>query len=154
MDEQWKTLPSNAAYEVSDRGRVRSRDQEVWGGPRVGFYTKLGKLLKPGIASNGYPTVALGRGNTRTVHSLVTETFLGECPAGHEVRHKDGNRKNPKLENLHYGTRGENIADAIEHGTRTSETLNHRKAVATKDRKYPGWRQRVFKPGRLLSCVM
>lgn len=118
MTEEWRILPSNSTYEVSNLGRVRSRDHQVWGGCRMGFYTKPGKILQPGIASNGYPTVALGRGNTRTVHSLVAETFIGPCPAGMEVRHRDGIRTNPKLDNLCYGTRLENIEDAFRHGRR------------------------------------
>lgn len=73
--------------------------------------------MKPGIASNGYPTVSLGRGNTRTVHSLVAAAFLGPCPTGQEIRHRDGNRQNPCSDNLHYGTRTQNIMDAVAAGT-------------------------------------
>ena len=112
MTEEWRVLPSNSTYEVSSLGNVRSRDHLVWGGGVMGFYTKPGRDLKPGIASNGYPTVALGRGNTRTVHSLVAEAFLGPTPFGKEIRHGDGNRENPKLDNLSFGTRLDNIEDA------------------------------------------
>lgn len=118
MTEEWRVVPSNPIYEVSDHGNVRSRDHQVWGGKRTGFYTKPGKLLRPGIASHGYPTVALGRGNSRTVHSLVTEAFIGPTPDGMEIRHNDGNRQNPRLTNLLFGTRLENIEDAFRHGTR------------------------------------
>ena len=31
---------------------------------------------------------------------MVAEAFLGPCPAGQEVRHKDGNTMNNKIENL------------------------------------------------------
>ncbi len=64
-----------------------------------------------------------------------------------KVGQRDGNRKNPRLSNLRYGTRQENIADAWEHGTRTKETSNSAKAVATKDKLYPGWRSRIFGRG-------
>lgn len=120
--EEWRILPSNSTYEVSNLGRVRSRDHQVWGGRRMGFYTKPGRLLRPGIASTGYPTVALGRGNTRTVHSLVAEAFFGPCPIGKEIRHKDGVRTNPRWDNLEYGTRLENIEDAFRHGTRRASS--------------------------------
>lgn len=122
MIEEWRVLPSNSTYEVSNLGRVRSRDHLVWGGIRMGFYTKSGKVLQPGIASNGYPTVALGRRKTRTVHSLVAETFIGPCPTGKEVRHRDGVRTNPRLDNLEYGTRFQNIEDAFRHGTRVASS--------------------------------
>lgn len=117
--EEWRPVPGFPNYEVSSEGRVRSLDCQVWGGPRAGFYIKSGRILRPGVGSHGYPTIMLGRkGGTRTVHSLVAEAFIGPRPEGQEVRHKDGNRGNPKLENLHYGTRGDNVRDAIAHGTR------------------------------------
>lgn len=120
VTETWRPVVGHAEYEVSDLGRVRSLDRSWQQRSRGGtFYThmKRGQLLRPGIASNGYPTVALGRGNTRTVHSLVADAFLGCAPEGCEVRHKDGNRKNPCLDNLEYGTRTDNINDAVKHGT-------------------------------------
>jgi hypothetical protein len=106
MKEQWRAVPGfEGVYEVSDRARVRS------------FRRRQVRLLRPGLASNGYYTVALGRGNSRTVHSLVALAFLGPPPAGCEVRHKDGNRRRSCLTNLQYGTRSENIRDAVRHGT-------------------------------------
>ena len=90
-------------YEVSDQGRVRS------------FQKKSPKILKPGPTSTGHLTVALGRGNSRTVHSLVTEAFVGPCPPGEEIRHLDGNEKNNRLANLKYGTRSRNGLDKKWH---------------------------------------
>lgn len=139
MSEEWRPVVGFPDYMVSSEGRVYSHISQ--------------KFLQPGIASNGYPTVALGRRNTRTTHSLVTEAFIGPCPAGMEVRHRDGVRANPRYSNLCYGTRGDNVADAVEHGTRTGQTVNPEKALATKDQKYPGWRERVFRPGKF-SCAI
>ena len=111
VTEEWKPVPGyEGRYEVSDLGRVRSL-QHCWG-PRPTPH-----LLKPGIASTGYPTVALGRGNTKQVHALVLSAFVGPCPPGQECRHKNGVRSDPRLVNLEYGTRAQNIQDAIVHGT-------------------------------------
>ena len=113
--EEWRPVVGfEDSYEVSSYGRVRSLDREWeqknrWGGTYT--HRKKGVMLRPGIASNDYPTVALGRGNTRTLHSLVADAFIGPCPAGEEVRHKDDNRRNPMLDNLEYGTRGDNVQD-------------------------------------------
>ncbi len=105
--ERWRPIAGYAGrYEVSDHGRVRS--WTAW---------SKGRLLKPGIASHGYPTVALGQGNTRTLHSLVAAAFLGPCPPDCEVRHWDGNHTNPTLGNLVYGTRSQNNMDRHRHGT-------------------------------------
>lgn len=107
MTEQWRPVVGwEGLYEVSSEGRVRSFRRGA-----------NGRVLRPGIASHGYPTVALGRGNTQSVHVLVAAAFLGPCPEGQEVRHRDGKRTNPRMENLHYGTRGQNIADAILSGS-------------------------------------
>ena len=108
MDEEiWKTIPvpGFVYYEVSNLGRVRS------------YRRGADRMLKPGLTSVGYYSVALGRGNTKLVHRLVAEAFIGPCPVGQEVRHKDGSRTNNRADNLEYGTRSENIADAIAHGT-------------------------------------
>ena len=133
MAEEWRVVPSCSDYEVNELGQVRGREGRlVWAGAHAGFRTASEKLLRPGIASNGYPTVALGRRNTRTVHSLVAEAFIGPVPVGCEVRHKDGDRKNPKLDNLEYGTRSDNIEDAFRHGTR-QRSPNPRKKMEVHD---------------------
>lgn len=107
MTEQWRPVVGwEGLYEVSSEGRVRSFRRGA-----------NGRILRPGIASHGYPTVALGRGNTQSVHVLVAAAFIGPCPEGQEVRHRDGKRSNPKAENLRYGTRSQNINDAIRSGS-------------------------------------
>lgn len=117
MSEEWRTVYGfEGGYEVSSHGRVRSIDRAVVN--KCGVVKLLkGKILRPGIASNGYPSVALGRGSTKMIHALVACAFIGPCPVGQEVRHKDGDRKNPARFNLEYGTRGDNMNDAKKHGT-------------------------------------
>jgi len=107
MQEIWKPIPGyEGRYEVSNLGRVRSFVRNY-----------AGVFLKPGKASHGYYTVSLGSKNSRTLHSLVAETFIGPRPAGQEVLHKDGSRTNNCVENLRYGTRSENIRDAVRQGS-------------------------------------
>jgi hypothetical protein len=65
----------------------------------------------------GYPRVNLfDRGNIqcRLVHVLVARAFLGQCPEGHEINHKDGNRVNAALSNLEYITRSANKLHALD----------------------------------------
>lgn len=52
------------------------------------------------------------------VHQLVLTAFGGPRPTpAHETRHLDGDRLNNTPLNLAWGTRAENVADAISHGT-------------------------------------
>lgn len=122
MNEIWRDVVGfEDAYQVSNLGRVRSKSRVVIMSAShksvEHVSRRKGRLLRPGRASNGYFTVALGRNNSRTVHSLVAETFIGPCPEGHEVLHIDGTRTNNCAYNLRYGTRSENMLDAVKHGT-------------------------------------
>lgn len=58
-----------------------------------------------------------GKQKTVRVHQLVAEAFIGTCPKGMQARHLDGNRMNPCLSNLEYGTATQNEADKKQHGT-------------------------------------
>jgi hypothetical protein len=105
--EQWRNIPGHeGAYQVSDRGRVRSFLRGH----------SNGRLLRPGRMASGHVSVVLGRQcGSRTVHSLVMEAFVGPRPAGLEVRHLDGNPSNNLLSNLEYATRSRNMQDLKWH---------------------------------------
>lgn len=51
------------------------------------------------------------------IHQLILETFVGPAPHGMECRHLNGNPADNRLQNLAWGTRRENVADSIKHGT-------------------------------------
>lgn len=106
MTEEWRDVVGfEGLYQVSNLGRVKSFVRY-----------KDGRLLKPGKASHQYYTVALGRNNSRTIHSLVAEAFLGPKPDSMEILHIDGSRDNNKVSNIRYGTRSDNIRDAVKLG--------------------------------------
>jgi hypothetical protein len=77
-----------------------------------------GRILSPGqYCKSGHVSVVLGKGTPgKPVHQLIIQTFIGECPRGMEVLHKNGNPKDNRLENLRYGTRTENILDVYWQG--------------------------------------
>lgn len=115
-EEQWRPVAGQDGYEVSDQGRVRSLTRTILrsnGSP----LTLRGKTLRPWPDGKGYSSVYLGRGNAHRIHRLVLEAFLGPCREGLEARHRDGDRTNPALVNLAYGTRSENSHDKRAHGT-------------------------------------
>lgn len=134
-------MGAEGKYEVSNLGRVRSLTREYTraDGQRQ---VNIGRMLRPGWSRKHYPTVVIGRGNTRTVHSLVAEAFLGPRPAGMEVRHINGNYGDARAANLKYGTRTENILDAVAAGTWASEkrkaawATSAKKAWATRYARY------------------
>jgi hypothetical protein len=78
-------------------------------------------MLRPGPSNYGHLSVVLGRRNTRMVHTLVLEAFVGPRPPGKEACHGNGQPGDNRLSNLRWGTRSENIADAVRHGTWHSE---------------------------------
>ena len=119
--EIWKNIPGyEGRYQVSNLGAVRSLDHPVRVVARGTEATRLspGKLLRPGKMNSGHVTVALGKGNSRCVHQLVLEAFVGPRPKGHEVLHLNHNPSDNRLANLKYGTRSENMKMDYAVGTR------------------------------------
>lgn len=110
---EWRTVPSFPDYEVSEEGDVR-RAVAAKG-------SRIGKVLKPWIRDDGYRMLILrheGRSIHKKAHQLVCEAFHGPKPfEGAEVCHNDGTRTNDHFKNLRWGTRAENHADKVAHGT-------------------------------------
>lgn len=147
MTEIWRPVVEDPLYEVSSLGRVRSLDATIWYGPRVGFGKRKGRILKPSVDGRGYLTVRLSKRRTAAVHRIVAAAFLGPRPPGQVARHMDGDKTNPKLSNLEYGTQKENHADSYRHGTRNAEVnlAMGRNARNTKDARYGRhWIRRGF----------
>ena len=121
--EEWKDIPGyEGKYQASTLGRIRSLDRTV---NSRNHYTKRlfmrrirGVVLRPGrYCKSGHVSVMLGRNTAgKPVHQLVMRTFAGETPKGMEIRHKNGNPQDNRLENLHFGTRTENILDVYYQG--------------------------------------
>jgi hypothetical protein len=110
--ENWKTLPGFEDYEVSDIGDVRRVSS--------GRGTRAMRHLKPCKDRGGrmvFNTRKDGKTKQWKVHRAVMLAFNGECPAGKEVAHIDGNQQNNRLENLIYATPVENNSHKVGHGT-------------------------------------
>jgi hypothetical protein len=113
----FKSLATLPGYVVGDDGSVWSNKLIGSRGRSVGPWRRL----KPIHYTNGYLYVSLPyhRGGTcgRGIHRLVLEAFVGPCPPGMECLHVDGDRENNRVSNLRWGTRRENQADRVRHGT-------------------------------------
>jgi hypothetical protein len=118
--ERWAVIGDFPEYEVSDRGRVRRRV--------VRHRTPAGRLLKLQVrASDGRVFVRLQgtpKAKTRRVHRLVAAAFLGPCPDGFQVNHRDGNPQNNTVANLEWATRDENMAHAVANGLMRSGEMH------------------------------
>lgn len=124
---EWRAVVGfEDTYEISSIGAVRRIGKAR--GATVGRHLKT---TKPGWG--GYPVVTLTRKGEMYkafIHRLVATAFLGLCPVGYEVNHKDLNRTNPAVENLEYLTRKGNMDHARAAGrlrvTSGEERSNHK----------------------------
>lgn len=130
MKERWKPVVGfEGLYEVSNLGRVRSlgieTTQRHGRRPDV-IFTRRSKprVLRPGVASHGYPTVVLKQ-KSFCLHELVLTAFVGPRPTAHVCRHLDGNKLHNSLSNLAWGTESQNRLDVKWHrGTGQKLTFN------------------------------
>lgn len=116
--EEWKDIPfRKGMYQVSNLGRVRSLDREVYrNGPhgRKIFLKRKGQILKQLKTPYGYLVVNLGKGYLqKRVHRLVAICFIPNPENKSTVNHKDGNKENNCVENLEWCTVKENNLHAM-----------------------------------------
>jgi len=105
MSEIWKDITEyEGLYQVSNLGRVKSLERIS-----VQNHKLNERILKSGVSSNGYLTVALHKKKTRKtfmVHQLVSIAFLGHKRNGYNVvvDHINNNPLDNSIENLQLTT--------------------------------------------------
>ena len=105
MIEEWREIPFNTNYEVSNLGRIKNK--------------KTKNLLKEKDNGHGYKTVCLYNHTVRKVcyiHRAVAITFIPNPLNKPEVNHIDGNKGNNKTSNLEWCTTSENGKHAYKIG--------------------------------------
>lgn len=152
--ENWRPIVGHeGAYEVSDLGRVRSLDRVIscghWNKYAKRFVQTTrrlrGQMLRPGTKPSGHVSVALGKGNSQDVHRLVLEAFVGPCPPGQEALHENDSPADNALANLRWGTRGENLLDAVRNGRKPVGEDHHGAKLKAAD--IPNIRRRLAAEG-------
>jgi hypothetical protein len=108
--EVFRSVDGYDNYVVSSFGRVKN--------------TKTGRILKAGLSSHGYLTVALSKDGlakkTYYVHRLVACAFIDNPDNKECVDHKDNNKANNQLTNLRWATTKENSQNSKLSNNNTS----------------------------------
>jgi hypothetical protein len=118
------------------------------------------------LSRRGYLRVNLfigGRVVSRDVHQLVLEAFVGSRPEGMVCRHLNGVPTDNRVENLAWGTYGENNADIVRHGhqhdcrgqgngrARLTEELV--RAIRSSDRPIVSWARELGIPDSTIESA-
>ena len=136
--EEWRPIAGyEGIYEVSSSGRVQVLDRvDSLGRDRPGRVMKLWKRDR-------YFVVDLfnsGIRDTRSVHRLVYEAFVGDIPDGFHVHHKDENKDNNVPNNLDSVDGKEHVSQhgtgrvAWNKGTEYGKTEAYKKSTASRMR--------------------
>jgi hypothetical protein len=124
MDEVWKDcICYENSYEISNYGRVRSKDRYVPCNTGIKFVPSV--LLKPSAGNGGYLATTLYGWGLKIgyyTHRLVWETFQGGIPCDMEINHIDGDKKNNFIGNLEVVTPSENQIHAHKIGLAKGQT--------------------------------
>ena len=121
--KDWKLIKGFNDYWISNDGEVFSFRQ-----------SKNGRYLKPGVRNEeGHLGVTLCNDFTQEsiyVHTLVITHFIGPRPPGLMCGHKDNDKTNNCVSNLHWITYKSNTAESIQQGTHISVLMSSTTAVS------------------------
>lgn len=124
-----------ACTEAAGR-RPWPRDPRVMVGSDGSIVGRAGRPLTPQANVHGYLVVSIWDGQTwrtRTVHSIVCETFHGLRPEGLLALHNNGDQLDCRAENLRWGTSVDNAADRTAHGNAWRGERHHRAKITEND---------------------
>lgn len=132
--KEWRDIIGyEGRYEVSSEGDIRTIPhfiEQMFKGQikqrRVRARDR--KLQKHNL---GYSSVVLGKDNMQLVHRLVAQAFLPKIEGKDFVNHKNGNKKDNRVENLEWCTRQENEDHAYGTGLKNSTGSHNQMAKIT-----------------------
>lgn len=126
--ENWKDIENyKGLYQVSDCGRVKSLERDVYNPRGTVIRHMEEKILVPCIDNHGYARVNLylnGKMKTIQTHRLVALAFIPNPENKPMINHKDENPLNNCVDNLEWCTAGYNA----NYGTRNSRIRQKRRS--------------------------
>ncbi|UTH14748.1 NUMOD4 domain-containing protein [Macrococcus equipercicus] len=124
MIETWKDVVGyEGIYEVSDYGRVRTKEGKQTHSVRHGVRTWKPRILKEKNPKGRDVRVSLWKDKgdkSFLVHRLVAFAFIPEVPGKTCINHIDGNPRNNHVSNLEWCTYKENTNHAFDHDLQSS----------------------------------
>ena len=142
MTETWRDIPNyEGLYEVSDKGRVRSKEGKVTYTERHGVRKWKSRILKVKNKNAREFRVDLwkdGKPKTFLVHQLVGFAFLSNPNKYKSINHLDGNPRNNNVENLEWCSDYRNINHAFDN--RLIKTGKQTSLFSIKDREMHDFR--------------
>lgn len=119
MHEEWKDVVGyEGYYRVSSLGRILSLARVIIS--KSGIPRKIpSRIIAHGNRPNGYLFYSLsknGYSHPLSAHVLVASHFIEGRRPGYQVNHKDGNKRNNRIENLEWVTPQENVDHSISTG--------------------------------------
>lgn len=143
MQENWKEIPGwEGYYEVSDTGKIRSRDRVIKSVTGQSYVVK-GQPMKLHLSDGGYLWTygsKFGVQKRIWVHRAVLEAFKEKRPNGMVAMHIDNNPLNNRLENLMWGTQKMNICQSVRDGRQA----NVRKKKCLRGHEFHDWNLVAF----------
>lgn len=125
--ENWKDIKGyEGFYQISDLGRIKSLERDVFNSRGIVIRHIKEKILVQSLDRNGYPGVHLfknGKSKTTLVHRLVAIAFLPNPENKPQVNHIDEVKTNNAVDNLEWCDSQYNI----NYGTRTERMVQNRR---------------------------
>ena len=131
--ENWKDIKGyEGFYQVSDCGRIKSLERDVYRQNGTFHHHLKEKILVPILDKDGYQYVNLSKNGKRkvmTIHRLVAMAFLPNPENKSQINHKNEIKTNNVVENLEWCTASYNI----NFGTRTERSIQNRRSYKLGD---------------------
>jgi len=118
--EEWRSITGfEGYYEVSNFGDVRSVDRVIPRDGPTGSMARKGQMITPHITPKGYLRCQLGMNGQKAnklIHRIVADAFITNPDDKPEINHRNGNKRDNRVDNLEWVTQSENQSHAYGMG--------------------------------------